>query len=193
MQKLKEDSESISSYEIKIDPDYKEKTIRGEIQGILGDKFEIRNRYEQDEAFLKLMNIEKWVSYALAGFAFILIAFNLVGCLWMIVLDKSKDISILRAMGFTPSDVQLLFIIEGLIICGLGIFMGLSMSIIFYYLQKYFGIIGIPEGFIIDAYPVELRFSDTIVVILTVLIIGFLASIPGSLRARRIEAFVREE
>ena len=160
---------------------------------ILGDSFVIKNRFEQDEVFLKLMNIEKWVSFTLAGFAFILIAFNLVGCLWMIVLDKRKDISILKSMGFTSNNVQLLFLIEGLLICLLGILIGLTVSFILYFLQKQFGIIGIPEGFIIDAYPAEIKWTDLVVVSFTVLIIGFLASIPGSIRAKKVKPYFREE
>lgn len=193
VQQLKENLDEIGAYEIKLDGLQKEDHVRKSVNTLMQDKFIIKNRFEQDEAFLKLMNIEKWVSYALAGFAFILIAFNLVGCLWMIVLDKKKDISILRSMGFTSTDVQWLFILEGLLICILGVAIGLSLSFIFYFLQTNFGVISIPEGFIIDAYPIEMRLSDTIVVLLTVLIIGFLASIPASIRAKSIKSFVREE
>lgn len=193
VQKLREDQKSIGAYELKLDPNIKEKKIRKELEVLLGEKFVIRNRFEQDEAFLKLMNIEKWVSFALAGFAFVLIAFNLVGSLWMIVLDKKQDISILKSMGFTDQNVQSLFILEGLLICGLGIFIGLAMGIILYLLQLYVGIIRIGEGFIIEAYPVKMFFSDVVIVSLTVLSIGFLASLPGAIRAKRIKPYVREE
>lgn len=193
VQRLREEGEMIGAYEIKLDATANETLVRTEVDQVLDGKFTIKNRFEQDEAFLKLMNIEKWVSYALAGFAFILIAFNLVGSLWMIVLDKKKDISILRSMGFTSANIQWLFMLEGLLICLLGVFIGLSLSFLFYILQINYGIISIPEGFIIDAYPIEMRLSDTIIVLLTVLIIGFLASIPASLRAKSIKSFVREE
>ena len=193
VQKLREEPEKIGAYEMKLDLNVDEDKVRSEIDEILSGDFIIKNRFEQDEAFLKLMNIEKWVSYSLAGFAFILIAFNLVGCLWMIVLDKKKDISILRSMGFTSANIQWLFMLEGLLICIFGVIIGLSLSFLFYLLQINYGIISIPEGFIIDAYPIEMRISDTIIVLLTVLIIGFLASIPASLRAKSIKSFVREE
>lgn len=193
VQKLREDDTTIGAYELALDEKVSEDEIRSNIRSILGDKFIIKNRFEQDEAFLKLMNIEKWVSYALASFAFVLIAFNLVGCLWMIVLDKKKDISILRSMGFTSANVQKLFIVEGLLICTLGVAIGLSLSFLFYILQINFGIISIPEGFIIDAYPIEMRIGDALLVILTVMGIGLLASIPASIRAKSIHAFVREE
>lgn len=193
VQNLRQSKTTIGAYELKLDPNIKEQKIRTDIQEIVGESFAIKNRFEQDEAFLKLMNIEKWVSYALAGFAFVLIAFNLVGCLWMIVLDKKKDISILRTMGYTPDNIQVLFIIEGLFICIFGIIIGLFFAIVFYALQKSFGIISIPEGFIIDAYPMEMRLTDVLIVTGTVLTIGFLASVPGSIRAKAIKAFVREE
>lgn len=193
VQKLREEEGKIGAYEIKVDEAYDQVELRLEMTEILGDSFVIKNRFEQDEVFLKLMNIEKWVSFTLAGFAFILIAFNLVGCLWMIVLDKRKDISILKSMGFTSNNVQLLFLIEGLLICLLGILIGLTVSFILYFLQKQFGIIGIPEGFIIDAYPAEIKWTDLVVVSFTVLIIGFLASIPGSIRAKKVKPYFREE
>lgn len=193
LQKLRSDANSIGAYELKLNPKAREKDIKKEITAILGDGFYIKNRFEQDEAFLKLMNIEKWVSFALAGFAFVLIAFNLVGSLWMIVLDKRKDISILKSMGFTDRGIQMLFILEGIFICGLGIIIGLIMAFVFYGLQKQFGIISIPSGFIINAYPIEMRFYDLLVVGITVFSIGFLASLPGSIRARNIKSFIREE
>lgn len=192
-QKLRENTSQIGAYEIKLKPNVDEENVRKSLLAILGDTFYIKNRFQQDEAFLKLMNIEKWVSYSLAGFAFILIAFNLVGCLWMIVLDKKQDISILRTMGFAPRNVQMLFMLEGLFICVIGILIGLVLSILLYLLQKNFGLISISEGFIINAYPIELRLMDTLIVIVTVLTIGLLASIPGSLRAKSIKAYIREE
>ncbi len=193
VQKLREEQNNIGAYELKLDPEVKEKKIRKELETLLGEQFVIKNRFEQDEAFLKLMNIEKWVSFALAGFAFVLIAFNLVGSLWMIVLDKKQDISILKSMGFTDHNVQSLFVLEGLLICGLGIFIGLVLAIILYLLQLYVGIVRIGEGFIIETYPVKMFFSDVIIVSATVLSIGFLASLPGAIRAKRIKSYVREE
>ncbi|WP_235297956.1 FtsX-like permease family protein [Portibacter marinus] len=193
VQELREDKSSIGAYEVKLKPEFAEEEVRNMINNLMSDQFIIKNRFEQDEAFLKLMNIEKWVSYSLAGFAFVLIAFNLVGCLWMIVLDKKKDISILRSMGFTSRDVQWLFLLEGILICVLGVSIGLFLSYLFYILQINFGIISIPEGFIIDAYPIEMRALDTFIVILTVMGIGFLASMPAAFRAKTIKSFVREE
>jgi ABC-type lipoprotein release transport system permease subunit len=96
-------------------------------------------------------------------------------------------------MGFTDQNVQSLFILEGLLICGLGIFIGLVMGIVLYLLQLYVGIVRIGEGFIIEAYPVKMFFSDVIIVSATVFSIGFLASLPGAIRAKRIKSYVREE
>lgn len=193
VQNLTSDKGKIGAYEVKINNNRNEQAIRDDLSSVLGSNFAIKNRFEQDEAFLKLMNIEKWVSFTLAGFAFLLIAFNLVGCLWMIVLDKRKDISILKSMGFTSNNIQSLFILEGLLICTLGILIGLVISFILYFLQKQFGLISIPEGFIIDAYPIEIKWFDLLAVSITVFTIGFLASIPGSIRAKKVKAFFRED
>lgn len=191
--KLLEEENSISYLEIKTDGTIDDEELKKRILDIIGDGFEVKDRYEQDEAFLKIMNIEKWMSFAIVTLTLLLIAFNLVGCLWMIVLDKKQDISTLKAMGATDEKIRNIFICEGLLISSLGLAIGIIISVILFILQKQFGIVSIPEGYIIDAYPIKLIFFDFIIVIITVMIIGFLASILPSLKASKIPSFVREE
>lgn len=190
--KLLETKNKVSALEFKIDPS-KEKEIIDSVLGIMGEGFETKNRYQQDEAFLKIMNIEKWVSYLIACLTLFIIAFNLIGALWMIVLEKREDISILRALGYTSKGIRNLFVIEGVLICGLGLFMGIVLALLLYVLQKYFGLISIPEGFIIDAYPIEIKWKDFLVVSITVLLLGFFASMLPARRAAQVTPFVRQE
>ncbi|MBK9255303.1 MAG: ABC transporter permease [Saprospiraceae bacterium] len=182
-----------SAIELRLSSPSDEKFVTKELIKILGDKFEIRNRYQQDEGFLKIMNIEKWVSYLIACLTLLIIAFNLVGSLWMIVLEKKKDISILKSMGYTTKGINSIFLLVGMLISGIGLFIGFLLAIMLYLLQKYYGLISIPEGFLIDAYPVELKYSDFLIVTVTVLAIGYIASILPSVRAGKISAFVRQE
>lgn len=191
--KLLDKKNEISAIEIKMDGSVVESTVRNDILSLLGKEVEIKNRYEQDEAFLKLMNIEKWISFLITSLTLFIVAFNLVGSLWMIVLDKKKDISILKTLGFNPGDIKRIFINEGLLITGLGIIIGISLAITLYLLQIYFGIVPVPEGFIIDAYPIRLKITDFLIVIITVFIIGYLASILPSNRAARISPYLRHE
>jgi len=192
-QRLLDKKEEYSALEFKIGPDGSEQQIRKQIAAVMGEGYGMKNRYEQDEAFLKLMNIEKWVSFLIISLTLLIVAFNLVGSLWMIVLDKRRDISTLKALGFDAKGIKKIFLMEGLLISGLGLIIGICLALLLFGIQKYFGLVPVPEGFIIDAYPIELKFIDFIVVILTVLVIGYLASILPSNRAARVSSFVRQE
>lgn len=182
-----------SAFEIKLQNKASEKTIRSSLAQILGPGAVIKNRYEQDETFLRIMNIEKWVSYLIAVLTITIIAFNLVGSLWMIVLDKKKDISILRSMGMRTPSIKNIFKTIGLMVGAVGLIFGIGISLILYVLQKRFDLVSVPDGFLIDAYPIELRWIDFCIVFVTVITISYLASILPAVRAGKVSAFVRQE
>ncbi len=179
----------VSALEIKTKGD--EKEVARNIQKVLGDKFVVKDRYQQDEAFLKLMNIEKWMSFAILSLSLILIAFNMIGSLWMIVLEKKKDIGILKAMGANNLTIRNIFLNEGLMLTALGMISGFTIALLLYGAQKAFGIVPIPAGFLVDAYPISIRFWDFMAVAIAVALIGFLASLPAAIRATRVEATSR--
>jgi lipoprotein-releasing system permease protein len=139
------------------------------------------------------MNIEKWVSYLIACLTMLIIAFNLVGSLWMIVLEKKKDISVLKSIGMTSNDIRKIFLSIGLYVALAGLAAGFIIALIFYSVQTNYGIISIPDGFIIDAYPIELKWTDFIIVSATVLVIGLAAAWLPAQRAASVTAFVRHE
>lgn len=183
----------ISALEIKLDPDAIEADVKQDITTILGDSFKIQNRYEQEETYFKVMNIEKYMSLLIGSFTILLIAFNLIGSLWMIVLEKKKDIAILRAMGSTAHNIQSLFMKEGMMITFLGLILGIVLSIIIYFIQVRYGIIAMSGIQIVEAYPVELRMWDYVLVVGIVAVIGYLASMLPSKKAAKIPAMIREE
>lgn len=191
--KLLEKQDQVSSLEMKLSDDYNEEEVKASITKVLGDGFDIKNRYEQEESFLKVMNIEKWISFLIVMLTLGIIAFNMVGSLWMMVLEKKKDISILRSMGYETNQIRSVFMMEGMLITGVGIVLGIIIALILYVLQKNFGLLSIPDGFMINAYPIELKWTDFVVVSITVFIIGWLASILPSYRAGKVSAFVRDE
>ncbi|MCH2083765.1 MAG: ABC transporter permease [Saprospiraceae bacterium] len=186
-------SNELSALELSIAPGYDIPETRAQIRAIMGDEFIIKNRYEQQEAFMKLMQMEKWLSYAIIGLMVLMVALNMVGALWMIVLEKKKDIAILKSMGAVSTTIRNIFLSEGLLLCSLGLIVGFVLAIGTYFLQMYYGIIGVPGDFIVDAYPMSIRFVDFITVTITVLSIGLIASIPPALRAVRVSAMIREE
>lgn len=184
----------ISAIELKLDANGSITELSETIKKLdLSDKFLIQNRYQQDESFLKIMNIEKWSSYLIFSFTLLLIIFNVIGCLWMIVLDKKKDIAVMQSFGVTKNTVRRIFINEGLLISGIGFGIGLFFSLVFYILQKNYGLITVPDGFSISSYPMEVEFLDVGIVFITVMSLGFLASFPAAYRASRVSAYVRNE
>lgn len=192
VQRLLELPGACTALEIDLAPGFDTGPTYTAIRAVVGDGFEVKNRFEQEASFLKLMRVEKWLSFAIVGLMMLLVSFNMIGALWMIVLEKQADIAILKAMGMTDHGVYRLFLYEGLIMCALGIGIGFVLATAIYILQTTVGIITLPGGMLIDAYPVSLRWFDFPLVALTVFSIGALAAILPARRARRVSA-VRAE
>lgn len=183
----------VSALEIKLAPGSDEQSVLKALRKKLGAEYVVKNRFEQEEAFLKLMKMEKWLSFAIVSLMMLMVAFNMIGALWMVVLEKKKDIAIMKSMGALDNTIRNIFLSEGILLCVLGLAIGSVLAILIYILQKTQGIVAIPGDFVVDAYPISMRFFDFIVVAITVLIIGLLASIPPALRAKKVPAFMREE
>ena len=185
--------DKIGALEVKLYPGFPPSEMAKEIAKIIGPDFEIKDRYQQNEAFLKLMQVEKWMSFAIIVLMLLLIAFNLIGTLWMLVLEKRKDIAILKSMGAEDSMVRNIFLYQGILLSIIGMLVGFLFALLIYYVQKRYGIIGIPGAFEISAYPISLRYFDFFVVGITVAAIGFLASLMPARRAKQESALIREE
>lgn len=190
---LEADSNTVSALEIKCRRSSDVPEVKRQVSAILGPGFVLEDRYEQNEAFFKVMKLEKWMGFAITSLMLLLMAFNTVGALWMIVLDKQRDISTLKSMGATDSMVHRIFILEGLLLTTLGMGIGLLLAIGIYIVQKTWGIVTIPEGFLVESYPIAMRISDFLPVVGTVLGIGLLASLLPARRAVQVPAFLREE
>lgn len=152
--------------------------IKKEVKAILGDDYKVQDQYEQQETLYKMMKAEKLAVYLILTFVLIMATFNVIGSLSMLIIDKNKDISLLKAMGADNNLVKKIFINEGLIISVVGGLIGLLIGIIAVLIQEHFGIIRLGNGgnYIIDAYPVALEFSDVALVFLTISIIGCAAA-----------------
>ena len=183
----------VSALEIRMAPGAEASQVIASVQAVMGADFDVKGRYEQESSFLRLMQVEKWLSYAIASLMMLLVAFNIVGALWMVVLEKQKDIAILKSMGALDTSVRNIFLNEGLLLSLLGIGMGFILAIVLYMLQKTVGIVSVPGNFVVDAYPISMRLIDFIIVAVTVTSIGVLASVPPALRAMKVSALIREE
>lgn len=184
---------TVSALEIKPRSGTDVQVLKNQVRALLGDGFNLKDRYEQNEAFFKVMQLEKWMGFAITSLMLLLMAFNTVGALWMIVLDKQRDISTLKSMGATDATVRQIFLLEGLLLTLLGMGIGMMLALVLYVVQKTWGIVTIPQGFLVESYPIAMRASDFLPITLTVLGIGLLASILPARRAVQVPAFLREE
>lgn len=153
--------------------------IKKEIKNILGDDFKVQDQYEQQETLYKMMRSEKLAVYLILTFILIMATFNVIGTLSMLIIDKRKDISLLKAMGGDNNLVKKIFINEGLLISVVGGILGLLLGIAAVLVQQHFGIIRLGNGdgnYIIEAYPVALEIADVALVFITITIIGSVAA-----------------
>lgn len=178
----------VSSLEISLQPDASEKRVKRKIQALLGDAVKVQTRVEQNATIYNVMQTEKWVVYVFLSFILVIAAFNMIGSLSMLVIEKQKDITILKAMGGRDSLIQRIFLGEGLIIAGAGSVLGFTIAIAICLIQQHFGLIKLGGGsFLIDAFPVEMHWQDFVLVSVTILVIGVLASwYPASRAAKQV-------
>lgn len=192
VQYLLQKTAEVSAFEIRVQNGQTD-AVQDRLQHLLGSKFKVENRYQQEQEFLRLMKVEKWLAFLMLSLAAMLVAFNMIGALWMIVIDKKKDISILKCMGMDDQSIRNIFLTLGAFIALLGISLGSLITLIIYFLQINYGLVGIPEGSGMTAYPVELSLFDFMITASIILTIGLLASIPAAQRAKKIPTIYRIE
>jgi len=182
-----------SALEIALAPGADTDRVMKQVQEAMGADFLVKDRMMQEATFLKVMNLEKWVAFAIMCLIMLLVAFNVAGTLWMVVTEKREDIAILKTMGATGNLVRQVFVLNGLLLCGIAFLGGAAGAVVFYILQDNYGIIPVPPGFIIDAYPMALRATDFLIVFVTVMAIGALAAWLPARKAAGIDAVLRAE
>ena len=175
-----------SSVELAADQQERIPEIKQALQRMLGTAFKVEDRFEQNRTLYTTINLEKWAIYSIFTLILLVASFNMVGALSMLVLEKKKDIQVLRAMGASKSLVMKIFIAEGLVLAGIGAIGGVLLALLLYYLQVNYKLVPLQgDSFLIDYYPVKLVWRDFILVITTALGIGFLASWFPAYRASR--------
>jgi lipoprotein-releasing system permease protein len=169
-----------------------------DIQDMLGNELDktyvVQTRYEQNRSLYAVMRAEKWVIYAILSLILIVAAFNMVGALTMLVLEKRADISVLHALGGTRGFIQKIFLSEGLLLALLGGGTGMLLAFLIAVLQMKFHLIPLQGGsFLIDYFPVSLHLADFILVGVTVVVIAFIASWIPARKAAQQQFMLRSE
>lgn len=163
--------------EVKLDSTQNENRIINEIHLLLGDGYKLKTRYQQNQSLYSAMQIEKWVIYGVTCLILIVAAFNIVGALTMLVLEKQKDIAVLVAMGANEGIIQQIFLFEGILLSLVGGSIGIAFATLICFFQDKFHIIPLSGGsFLINYYPVKMMVSDFVLVFFTVFVIALGAS-----------------
>jgi len=167
----------VSSLEIRLKPDVSAKEIKSRIERIIGDRYLVEDRFEQQKESYNMLQIEKWVTFLILAFVLLIAVFNVVGSLSMLIVEKESDIRSLQHLGASNSLISRIFLYEGWLIAFIGIIGGIVVGLILCLLQQHFGWLRLsdtPGAYIIDAYPVRVLFSDVIIVFVVVSIIAML-------------------
>jgi lipoprotein-releasing system permease protein len=171
------EADEFSAIEIKLQPSVKEMEAKNILQNMLGKDYTVQTRYEQNANLYSTMQLEKWAIYLVLTLILIIAAFNIVSALTMLVLEKQKDISILRSMGETKFGIQKIFLAEGLLLGLVGAAFGITLATIICILQLKFHLIKLNGGsFLIDYFPVKMMWRDFVIVALTAISISFIAA-----------------
>ena len=177
-QKLFDREGRVSSVELKLKDGLKTDKVKEQLKAQLGERFKVEDRYEQQNDVFRVMRIEKLISYLFLSFILLVACFNIIGSLSMLMIDKRQDIQTLRSLGANDSQICTIFRLEGHIISLAGALLGLVLGGVLCWIQQEYGIVrmGDSEGsFIIDTYPVSVYWTDILLVLVTVLAVGWLA------------------
>lgn len=166
-----------SAIEIKTNPDANIKDVQNRVTSLFGSGYNIQTRFQQNQSLFSVMQMEKWIIYIILSVILVIAAFNMVGALTMLILEKRKDIAVLKAMGASNGFVQRVFLSEGFLLAGIGGLAGMLIAFLFCYVQLKYHIIKLEGGsFVVDYYPVVMSIRDFIMVGVTVFIVAILAS-----------------
>jgi lipoprotein-releasing system permease protein len=177
-----EQPKNISSLELNYKTGTDINSVQQDIVNKIGKDFTIKSRKQQNTELYKTLNYERWAIFMILTFVLIIAAFNIIGSLTMLVIDKRKDIAVLTSLGANKQTIQGIFFFEGMMISFVGCIIGIILGTAFCILQQKYGLIKIGgQMTVIDAYPVELRSIDFGLVFLTV---GFISVIASGISAR---------
>ncbi|MCX6253394.1 MAG: FtsX-like permease family protein, partial [Bacteroidia bacterium] len=167
----------VSSVEIKFTGQSYPRIVQKNIIKIFGKGFIVQNRYEQQEIFYKVMQSERLAIFFILTLILIIASFNIIGSLTMLIIEKERDIEILKSLGADNNLIKKIFIFEGWLISIIGAITGVLLGFVICRLQQTFGLVKLhSESLIMDSYPVVMKIKDFIIVPLTVLLIGYWAA-----------------
>lgn len=177
-QRLFDQRGRITSVELRLRDGVSLSSAKRELRQLLGARFQVQDRFEQQADVFRIMRIEKLISFVFLTFILLIACFNIIGSLSMLMIDKRQDVRTLRSLGATDGQVCDIFMLEGRMISLAGAAVGLLLGLVLCWLQQEFGLISMGSSagsFIVEAYPVSVHVGDLVIVFLTVLVVGWAA------------------
>ena len=168
----------ITSLELRMKPGVDIDNAKEEIQAILGDKYKVLDRYEQQADTFNIMRIEKLFAYVFLTFILMVACFNIIGSLSMLIIDKKNDVITLRNLGATDGQIRRIFLFEGRMISAAGAVIGIVLGLILCWLQQTYGLVQLGNqagNFVVNAYPISVHPEDILLIFLTVILVGWLS------------------
>mgnify|MGYP006049613361 FL=1 len=173
-----------TSVELYLDDVAPLKEVQETAETIVGDKYVVKNQYQQEEELFRTMKSEKLIIFFILTLIIIMATFNIIGVIGMMIVEKKKDISVLYTLGANRSFIKQIFLFEGAFVSFIGGILGIFLGFIICLLQQYLHIVKLgdgSEGFIIDYYPVAMQGKDFFLVFLAVIIVTLFASVASLL------------
>ena len=174
---LTETDKGVTTIEIKFKQNADPRAVQKDIVKIFGKGFNVQNRYEQQAIFYKVMRSERLAIFFILTLILVIASFNIIGSLTMLIIEKERDIEILKSMGADNNLIRKIFIFEGWLISIIGALSGIILGFIVCWLQQTYGLVKLnSQSLIMDSYPVVMKLKDFIIVPVTVLLIGYWAA-----------------
>jgi lipoprotein-releasing system permease protein len=191
---LKLEPDQYSGVEITLKDPSAVSDVKKQVERMIGDGYQVQTRYQQNQSLYAIMNLERWIIYGVLCLILVVAAFNMIGSLTMLVLEKQKDISVLHSLGGSRGFIQKIFLSEGLLLAIIGTTVGMLLALLIVFLQVNFHLVPLGgDSFLIDYFPVKLRATDFLLVGATVFVIALLASWLPSRKAGGQEFSLRSE
>jgi lipoprotein-releasing system permease protein len=176
-QMLKWQPNEYSGVEITLNKPGESQDVKKKLQQLFQKDYKVIDRYEQNRSLYSVMTVERWVIYAILSLILAVASFNMIGALTMLVLEKQKDIQVLKAMGADNNLVQRIFLTEGLLLALMGAVLGFILAALLCWVQIRFHLIPLQGGtFVVSYYPVKMQWQDFALVMVTVIVVAFAAA-----------------
>ena len=188
------EQDAYGAAEIAVQPGVDAETVQQRLETSLGNGYVVETRYEQNKSLYSIMQMEKWVIYAILSLILVVAAFNMIGALTMLVLEKKEDIGVLHAIGASRGFIKKIFLTEGLLLAVIGGGVGMLLALLIALAQMKFHLVPLQgDTFMIAYFPVKINPWDFVLVGATVLVIALIAAYIPARKAANQQLVLRSE